>query len=337
VQVQTKLTVSQPSDPQEREADAIARQVVDGGEKMLANGPLLGAPFSPTTVQPMAQRMESSFPDDAATQLEDETLVQLKGEGAQSSTPVLQERPASGGGAALSPATQTRMGRSFGVNFEQVRIHVDRRAAELCRQLGAEAFTVENHIYFGAGKFDDRTREGNELLAHELAHTVQQTRVAPNAIQRRGGATVGDLSIRTNVVGGGLTDGHAWLSYLPAGGTETTYGTWGNRSPIGLHRDLEVGFSYAATRSTSLDSLDLSNLGTFSGANNSWGYINNCASFAARGWQAVAGESLSYKTFGIPNPSALGTGIVAANGGTSGVLPATTPPPAPGGGSSSSL
>jgi hypothetical protein len=148
-------------------------------------------------------------------------------------------------------------------------------------------------------------------------------------IQRRGGATAGQLSVNTNVIGAGLTAGHAWLAYTPGGGTMTTYGTWGNRTPIGLYRDLELGYPPAASRTTDLDATDYSALASFAAANDDWGYINNCASFAARGWLAVTSESLSYTSLGIPNPSALGNGIVAANGGTAGVLPAAPAAPAP--------
>jgi hypothetical protein len=120
--------------------------------------------------------------------------------------------------------------------------------------------------------------------------------------------------VKTNVVGGGLTDGHAWLSYTPVGGGETTYGTWGNRNPIGLHRNIETGYSAAASRCTDLDATDKTALDDFASSNNSWGLFNNCASFAARGWLSVTGESIPYTSYGIPNPSALGTGIIAAGG-----------------------
>jgi hypothetical protein len=103
--------------------------------------------------------------------------------------------------------------------------------------------------------------------------------------------------------------------------------------PIGLHRDIELAYAPAATRTTDLDAGDYVNLTTYAAANNDWGYINNCASFAGRGWRTVTGEALSYTNFiGIPNPSSLGAGIVAANGGGPGVLVAG---PAAAGGSSS--
>jgi hypothetical protein len=149
-----------------------------------------------------------------------------------------------------------------------------------------------------------------------------QRKTASQPIQFRGGAAVGTLRVKSSDVGSSLIAGHAWLSFTSTGGGETTHGTWGNQNPIGYHANLELGRAGAAERATALDATDLGNLNTFIGANNAWSYINNCSSFAARGWAAVTGEWLAYRSLGIPNPSALGVGIVAANGGTTGVLPA---------------
>jgi len=215
----------------------------------------------------------------------------------------------------------------FGTGFDHVRIHADSSAAQVSRSLNAEAFTYKNHIYFGANRFNYTTDSGKKLLAHELTHTVQQTGICCKLIQRRGGTPVGVFGVHTNVVNAGLIAGHAWLSYTPTGGSKTTYGTWGNRTPIGLHRNLELGYTAAATRTASIDAADHGTLTGFAAANNSWGYINNCASFAARGWRAVTGEALSYTNWlGIPNPSSLGAGITAANGGSAAGTLTTTPP-----------
>lgn len=145
--------------------------------------------------------------------------------------------------------------------------------------------------------------------------TPTQHHGGPRAVmQMRGGPTVGRLCVISNAVNEGLTAGHAWLSYTPTGGLETTYGTWGNRDPIGLHTNLEVGRPFKARRCTDVDAVDVASLGTFRGANDSWSYVNNCASFAARGWLAATGERVAYTTVGIPNPSALGDGITKAGG-----------------------
>lgn len=155
---------------------------------------------------------------------------------------------------------------------------------------------------------------GKKPIQAKRAAGALQRRASRPVVQMRGGTTVGKLCVVTNVVSEGLTAGHAWLSYTPTGGSETTYGTWGNRDPIGLHRNLEVGRAFKARRCTNVDAADVTKLDSFATSNNAWGYTNNCASFAARGWLAVTGESLSYTSLGIPNPSALGAGITAAGG-----------------------
>lgn len=326
--LQAKLTISQPGDASELEAESVARQVANQQENVTRAEPFGGFGSLSTGSPFLVQRKETSFPEDAEEKIDDEKgQVQRKGAcGVSTSAVDLGQTLSSraGGGQPLPETAKGKMQSSFGVSFDKVRIHTDNEAVQLSRSLAAEAFTYGNDIYFDSGKFDSSTRAGTELLAHELTHTIQQGGVGRRAVQRRGGATVGQLSINSNVISAGLTAGHAWLAYTPVGGSMTTYGTWGNRTPIGLHRNLELGYSAAATRTTPLDSGDFSSLTSFAAANNAWGYINNCASFAARGWQAVTSESLSYKSLGIPNPSALGAGIFAANGGATGTLPATT-------------
>lgn len=331
--VQPKLSISQPGDAYEQEADAVAREIVEKQNSSRSSGDeRRNAGATPLSVQRMIQRLETSNPTEMEEELRKTRDIQRKGEGEATATTGLDQRLESlaGGGHPLPLSVQQRMENSFGVSFDRVRIHTDGEAAQLSRSLRAEAFTYGNDIYFGSNKFDPSSRSGTELLAHELTHTLQQSGIQRKSLQRRGGVTVGTLAIRTNVVGAGLTDGHAWLSYTPNGGPQTTYGTWGNLTPTGLYRDRELTYHVAASRSTALDAVDHTALTTFAAANNSWGYLNNCSSFAARGWQAVTGEALAHTTWGIPNPSALGTGIVAAGG----VL-AVGPAPAPAGGSSS--
>jgi hypothetical protein len=59
-------------------------------------------------------------------------------------------------------------------DFSRVRIHTDATAAESARAVGALAYTVGEHIVFGAGQFAPATGSGQRLLAHELAHVAQQ-------------------------------------------------------------------------------------------------------------------------------------------------------------------
>lgn len=88
-----------------------------------------------------------------------------------------------GAGAPLPGAARARMERSFGRSLGEVRIHADTAASGLADRLGARAFTVGRDIGFGAGEFRPDTIEGEALLAHELAHTVQQAGGASDQAQ----------------------------------------------------------------------------------------------------------------------------------------------------------
>ncbi|WP_437993259.1 eCIS core domain-containing protein [Sorangium sp. So ce145] len=77
-------------------------------------------------------------------------------------------------GRPLDDATRSFMEPRFGFEFSRVRIHADERAAASARSLGAAAYTVGDHVVFGAGRWAPGTTAGKELLAHELAHVTQQ-------------------------------------------------------------------------------------------------------------------------------------------------------------------
>lgn len=78
------------------------------------------------------------------------------------------------GGQALAPAVRQSMERSFGRDLGSVRIHTGPEAAASAEALGARAYTVGDHIVFNRDEHQPHTRRGKHLLAHELAHTVQQ-------------------------------------------------------------------------------------------------------------------------------------------------------------------
>ena len=79
-----------------------------------------------------------------------------------------------GGGSSLDGAANSFMSDRFGVDFGSVKIHNDNESAQLNRQLNARAFTVGHDIYFNSGEYEPGTGSGRHLLAHELAHTIQQ-------------------------------------------------------------------------------------------------------------------------------------------------------------------
>jgi hypothetical protein len=77
-------------------------------------------------------------------------------------------------GEPLGPAVRALMEARFGRDLSRVRLHADARAAASARALGARAYAAGPHVVFAEGAYDPGTRRGLWLLAHELAHVVQQ-------------------------------------------------------------------------------------------------------------------------------------------------------------------
>jgi hypothetical protein len=100
-------------------------------------------------------------------------------------------------GQPLDAATRAFMEPRFGHDFSQVRVHADAKAAESARAVHARAYAVGPDVIFAAGQYVPATQSGRQLLAHELAHTVQQS---------RGGSGVGAEqqadAAAANIVGG---------------------------------------------------------------------------------------------------------------------------------------
>lgn len=87
-----------------------------------------------------------------------------------------QEQAARSHAAPLEGAVRAAMEQRFGFEFGAVRIHADDAAAASARSVGAAAYTVGRDIVFGAGRYQPQSGAGRQLLAHELAHVVQQSR-----------------------------------------------------------------------------------------------------------------------------------------------------------------
>jgi hypothetical protein len=85
-----------------------------------------------------------------------------------------QLREQQGSGNPLSADVKRDMGNAIGADFSDVRIHTGEKSNELNRELGAQAFTHGNDVYFNSGKYDTDSAAGKHLLAHELTHVVQQ-------------------------------------------------------------------------------------------------------------------------------------------------------------------
>jgi Domain of unknown function (DUF4157)/Pput_2613-like deaminase len=110
----------------------------------------------------------------------------------------------------LEPVVRTPMERSFGQSLADVVIHTDPWAGAVADRLGASAFTVGRHIVFGPGEFDPGSVEGRMLVAHELAHIVQQRRSGgaaggPGVASSRATEADADQAAASAVLGGRST------------------------------------------------------------------------------------------------------------------------------------
>ncbi|MCG3114423.1 MAG: DUF4157 domain-containing protein [Candidatus Manganitrophus sp. SA1] len=150
-QIQLKRTVSTPGDRSEQEADRAADQV------MRAESP--PEPFQTAPVR------------------EDHT--------GETTAPSSIREAISSPGRPLDAATRGWMASRFGEDFAHVRVHTDDRAAVSARTLGARAYTVGSDLVFEADEYAPATAEGKRLLAHELAHVVQQRASGDHRIQRQ--------------------------------------------------------------------------------------------------------------------------------------------------------
>ena len=91
-------------------------------------------------------------------------------------------------GQALDVKTRAFMESRFRHDFSGVRVHTDSRSVESARVVNALAYTVGQDIVFGSSNIASDTRQGRELIAHELAHVVQQSQnAAPRTPEYFGG------------------------------------------------------------------------------------------------------------------------------------------------------
>jgi hypothetical protein len=89
-----------------------------------------------------------------------------------------------GGGQAMPDAMRSKMEGAFGQDFSGVRVHTDSESDSLNKSIGARAFTTGSDIFFGRSEYQPDSSAGQQLMAHELTHVVQQGASAPKSDER---------------------------------------------------------------------------------------------------------------------------------------------------------
>ena len=185
--LQARLRVGLVDDPLEREADRAADAVMRG------EGPgVIGS------VPPVAQRACAACDGEREEAPIQRKCASCAGESGNGQAEQAASAIASGG-VALPAETRAYFEPRFGLDLSNVRIHADARADEAANAITARAFTVGSDIGFAAGEYAPHRAEGRHLIAHELAHSIQQNggecrvqrspvRIVPAGSQARLGA-----------------------------------------------------------------------------------------------------------------------------------------------------
>jgi Domain of unknown function (DUF4157) len=163
--IQTKLEIGAPDDPLEHEADAMADRVM---RMPLSGATHEGASGNGAYIQRKCAACEQE------EKIQPKAQSASAGPGHASAQLTGQIQATRGSGHRLDGQTRGYMETGFNRDFSGVKIHTGDYAHEMNQQLGARAFTVGNDVYFRRGEYQPGAESGRRLLAHELAHTVQQ-------------------------------------------------------------------------------------------------------------------------------------------------------------------
>ncbi|MBD2112569.1 MULTISPECIES: DUF4157 domain-containing protein [Cyanophyceae] len=166
--IQAKLTIGQPNDKYEQEADRVASQVVQQ----------INAPVSPQPSQGQSvQRTEAPEEEEIQAKPENSSLLRMDEIAIGEASMDLDKdiNSAKGNGKALDAGLQQSMGQAMGADFSGVKVHTDTKADKLNRSIQARAFTTRQDVFFRQGAYDPGSKGGQELIAHELTHVVQQS------------------------------------------------------------------------------------------------------------------------------------------------------------------
>jgi Domain of unknown function (DUF4157)/Putative peptidoglycan binding domain len=141
----------------------------------------------PQSTQPVIQRKCSCSPDSGhvCDKCAKEGEKKLQAKEAPGRTPSVTPQVEShieslrAGGQPLPGSVRSFFEPRFGRDLGGVRVHSDARANEAASAVQARAFALGNNVVFGPGEYAPQSYEGQRLLAHELAHTIQQTKETP--------------------------------------------------------------------------------------------------------------------------------------------------------------
>jgi len=159
--VQAKLNIGEPNDKYEKEADDTAAKVVQQ--------------INSSPQDQSVQRNESMEKEDEELQMKSSVQSRENIGGGEASTDLESSiQSARGSGQPLDQKLQTKMGQVMGADFSGVKVHTDLQSDQLNKSIQAKAFTTGQDVFFQQGAYNPSSRDGQDLIAHELTHVVQQ-------------------------------------------------------------------------------------------------------------------------------------------------------------------
>jgi hypothetical protein len=158
--IQSKLSVGKVDDPLEQEADRVADQVMrtPTPELFIVTTPLQFKHNRNKTIAPQTKSADTSG-------------------AAAGEAPGIAHEALLSPGQPLDKNTRAFFEPRFGHDLSRVRVHADADAAASARAIGALAYTIGPNLVFAKGQYAPNERAGRRLLAHELAHTIQQASI----------------------------------------------------------------------------------------------------------------------------------------------------------------
>jgi hypothetical protein len=194
--VQAKMTVGPAGDAYEQEADQVGKLVADkissspdGGQSVQRDEieeeseelQMKRAPegIQRDEIEEESEELQMKRAPEGIQRgpMEEEEPLQLKRseEGFDADASLEQQIELSrGNGSSMDTHVQAKMESAFDTGFEDVNIHTDGKADQMAQSIGASAFTTGSDIFFRQGQYNPGSRQGQELLGHELTHVVQQ-------------------------------------------------------------------------------------------------------------------------------------------------------------------
>lgn len=227
--VQTKLTINQPGDKYEQEADLLAEEVMRMSDlNVSASSQSEGVPQA-EHIQRLSPECEDELQRQPEEEEEEELLQakEIPGQTTEINSSIETKiNSVQSDGRPLPESARNYFEPRFGYDFSQVRVHTDAGAAKSAQTVNAQAYTLGRDIIFGNGNYSPETTPGRHLLAHELTHVVQQStlnsrkvnfgiennsQVEPLFIQRLG-ANPGCSAGERSVVHQAIFNARGWLN-----------------------------------------------------------------------------------------------------------------------------